>query len=269
MIGEAVEAAEAADYVVAVVGDRIELIGEGRSTATLELVGGQKALLDALAATGKPLIVVLVASKPLVLPPSARNAEALIWAANPGQQGGRAIAEIVLGKVEPTGRLAVSFPEHVGQQPTYYNQIRGQHGDRYADLTQMPAFVFGEGKQYTAVEYVDAKLEKNDLGMEDVVVVHVAVANVGSRPTVEVVQGYVRDVVTSASGADKELKAYARVALDPGETKIVRLEVPVSACTIVNARGERVVEPGAFELQVGRSSKNSDLRRLPFQVRGD
>jgi beta-glucosidase len=142
LIAEAVAAARDADYVVAVVGDRIELVGEGRSTATLELIGGQIALLDALAATGTPLVVVLLASKPLVLPDSALDAAALLWVANPGMQGGQAVAELLLGLVEPSGRLPVSFARHVGQQPTYYNQVRGQHGDRYADLTQEPAFVF-------------------------------------------------------------------------------------------------------------------------------
>lgn len=108
LIGEAVAAAEAADYVVAVVGDRIELIGEGKSTATLELVGDQVALLDALAATGKPLVVVVISSKPLVLPPSALDAAAVVYAFNPGMQGGRAVAEVLLGLVEPSGRLRPS-----------------------------------------------------------------------------------------------------------------------------------------------------------------
>ncbi|MER7035828.1 glycoside hydrolase family 3 C-terminal domain-containing protein, partial [Streptomyces albidoflavus] len=155
LIDEAVAAAEGADHVVAVVGDRIELVGEGRSTATLELVGDQVALLDALAATGTPMVVVVISSKPLVLPPSALGAAAIVHAFNPGMQGGRAVAELLLGLVEPSGRLPVSFARHAGQQPTYYNQIRGQHGSRYADLTQRPAFAFGEGLSYTTVTYTD------------------------------------------------------------------------------------------------------------------
>ena len=160
LIAGAVAAAEAADVVVAVVGDRIELVGEGRSTATLELIGGQNALLDALIETGKPVVVVLLASKPLVLPPSVQRAAAVVWAANPGMQGGRALADIVTGAVEPSGRLPISFARHVGQQPTYYNQIRGQHGDRYADLTQAPAWAFGEGRSYTTVAYAELELEQ-------------------------------------------------------------------------------------------------------------
>ena len=266
MINKAVQAAEEADVVVAVVGDMIPLVGEGRSTATLELVGGQVAMLDALAKTGKPMVVVLMASKPLVLPESARQADAILWVANPGQWGGKAIAEVILGKAEPTGRLTVSFPEHVGQQPTYYNQIRGQHGDRYADLTQRPAFAFGEGLSYTTVEYGDAALNQNAFSAEDVITVTVPVSNVGERPTIEVVQAYVRDLVTSASWADKELKGFELVELEPGETVDVRIDIPVSSCTIVNAAGQRVVEPGGFELLVGKSSRDEHLQALPFTV---
>lgn len=266
LIAEAVAQAEAADYVVAVVGDQIELVGEGRSTATLELVGGQIALLDALAATGKPLVVVLLASKPLVLPPSAMGASAIIWAASPGMKGGQAVAEIALGLVEPSGRLPVSFARHVGQQPTYYNQIRGQHGDRYADLTQAPAWPFGHGLSYTSVDYADLGIEQAELTPSDVVRATVRVTNSGARPALETVQVYVSDTVTSASWADQELKAYRQVELAPGESRLVELEVPVADCTIVDARGNRIVEPGDFELRVGPSSDRTRLLRATFTV---
>lgn len=266
MIAAAVAAAEAADYVVAVVGDRIELVGEGRSTATLDLIGGQIALLNALAATGTPMIVVLIASKPLVLPPSALNAAGLVWAANPGMAGGRAIAEILLGLVEPSGRLPISFARHVGQQPTYYNQIRGQHGSRYADLTQSPAFAFGEGLSYTTVEYSDLRVLTGRVGPADTLRAEVVVRNTGTRPVRETVQVYVSDTVTSASWADKELKTYRQVDLTPGGSMTVDIELPVAACTIVDAGGHRVVEPGQFELLVGPSSRDAVLLRAPFTV---
>jgi beta-glucosidase len=266
LIADAVAAAREADYAVVVVGDRIELVGEGRSTATLELLGGQIALLEALAATGTPLIVVLMASKPLVLPAAALNAAALVWVANPGMEGGRAIAELLLGHIEPSGRLPISFARHVGQQPTYYNQIRGQHGDRYADLTQEPAFAFGEGLSFTTVEYGDLRLEEDLLGRDDVARACVQLTNTGERPVRETVQAYVRDVVTSASWADKELKAYRQVDLAPGQTHEVAIEVPVADCSIVDARGERVVEPGAFDLLIGSSSRDADLLSVRFEV---
>ena len=266
LIAEAVAAAQDADYVVAVVGDRIELVGECKSTATLELLGGQVAMLEALAATGKPLVVVLLASKPHVLPQVVLDAAAFVWAANPGMQGGRALAEILLGITEPSGRLPISFAVHVGQQPTYYNQLRGQHGSRYADLTQRTAFAFGEGLTYTTVEYADLTLAESTLSADDTIRGTVRLTNTGTRPAREVVQVYVSDVVTSASWADQELKTYRVVELAPGQTRVVELELPVAECTIVNAAGDRVVEPGDFELRVGPSSRTEDLLTAAFTV---
>ncbi|MFD0580127.1 glycoside hydrolase family 3 C-terminal domain-containing protein [Dactylosporangium darangshiense] len=160
-IAEAVSLAESADAVVCVLGDNVALTGEGKSTATLDLQGGQSALLDALVATGRPVIVVLVQGKPSTLPASAERAAAIIEAFNPGMLGGRAIAELLLGLIEPSGRLPISFARHAGQLPVYYNQLRGQHGNRYADLTQEPLFAFGEGLSYSTVEYSDLRLDED------------------------------------------------------------------------------------------------------------
>ena len=259
LLEAAVAAAARADYVVAVVGDRIELVGEGRSTATLELIGAQQELLERVAATGTPLIVVLLASKPLVLPPSVTGAAAVVWTANPGMEGGRAIAELLLGLIEPSGRLPISFAAHVGQQPTYYNQIRGQHGSRYADLSQSPAFAFGEGLSYSTVQYSDLRLSRSQFTPDDLIEAEVVLHNTGSRPAREVVQVYVRDCITSVSWADKELKASRIVEVAPGERVSVALAVPVADCTIVNAGGRRIVEPGEFELLVGPSSRDQAL----------
>lgn len=266
LIAEAVAAAEEADYVVAVVGDRVELVGEGRSTATLELLGGQQALLEALAATGTPLVVVLLASKPLVLPRSVTDAAALVWTANPGMEGGRAIAELLLGLIEPSGRLPISFARHAGQQPTYYNQVRGQHGTRYADLTQSPAHAFGEGLSYTTVEYADLRIAQSDLDETGTVRATVTVRNTGTRPAREVVQAYVRDAVTSVSWADKELKGFTVVDVEPGAEATVELAIAVADCTIVDADGRRVVESGEFELLVGPSSRDETLLSASFIV---
>jgi beta-glucosidase len=266
LIADAVAAANESDVVIAVVGDRIELVGEGRSTATLELIGGQNALLDALVATGKPVVVVLLASKPLVLPASAQRAAAVLWAANPGMQGGRALAEILAGEVEPSGRLPISFVRHVGQQPAYYNQIRGQHGNRYADLTQSPAWAFGEGRSYTTVEYEDLVLEDTALQTSGTIIAHITVRNTGTRAALETVQVYVRDVVTSVSWTDKELKAYHQLELAPGASERVRLELPVAECTVVDAEGRRVVEAGEFEVLVGPSSREDALLAARFSV---
>lgn len=265
-LAEAVAVAAAADVVVLVLGDNVLLNGEGRSTATLELQGGQVELWNRVAALGKPVVVVLVNGKPLVLPPVLARTNALVEAFNPGAMGGRAIAELLFGDIEPSGRLPISFPVHVGQQPISYNQLRGQHGDRYADLTQEPAFAFGDGLSYSRVEYCDLRLAADRVGTDGMIRASVRVANTGSRPVVETVQWYLRDLVTSVTWADKELKGYRRVRLAPGETADVAFDLPASACTIVDADAARVVEPGEFELLVGPSSRDRDLLPARFTL---
>lgn len=287
LLDEAVENARQSDLIVAVVGDVIQAIGEGCSTATLELLGGQNALIDALSnvarETGKPFVVVLVSSKPQVLPASvigtngvivdetpAEGTSALLWAPSPGMKGGQAIAEIILGETEPSGRLPITFPRHAGQLPVYYNQIRGQHGNRYADLTQDPAFAFGEGLSYTTFEYGEPTVtnvpESGMFAEIDTVHAEITLTNTGDRKGTEVVQLYIGDIVTSYSWTDRELKAFQRVELEPGESKTVAFDIPVSDCTIVDSEANRIVEPGEFEVLIGHSSRREDLKRTTFTV---
>ncbi|WP_347029698.1 glycoside hydrolase family 3 N-terminal domain-containing protein [Bifidobacterium pseudocatenulatum] len=287
LLDEAVENARKSDLIVAVVGDVIQAIGEGCSTATLELLGGQNTLIDALSnvarETGKPFVVVLVSSKPQVLPASvigtngvivdetpAEGTSALLWAPSPGMKGGQAIAEIILGETEPSGRLPITFPRHAGQLPVYYNQIRGQHGNRYADLTQNPAFAFGEGLSYTTFEYGDPTItnvpESGIFAETDTVHAEITLTNTGDRKGTEVVQLYIGDIVTSYSWTDRELKAFQRVELEPGKSKTVAFDIPVSDCTIVDSEANRIVEPGEFEVLIGHSSRREDLKRTTFTV---
>lgn len=287
LLDEAVENARQSDLIVAVVGDVIQAIGEGCSTATLELLGGQNALIDALSnvarETGKPFVVVLVSSKPQVLPASvigtngvivdetpAEGTSALLWAPSPGMKGGQSIAEIILGETEPSGRLPITFPRHAGQLPVYYNQIRGQHGNRYADLTQDPAFAFGEGLSYTTFEYGEPTVtnvpESGAFGETDTVHAEITLTNTGDRKGTEVVQLYIGDIVTSYSWTDRELKAFQRVELEPGESETVAFDIPVSDCTIVDSEANRIVEPGEFEVLIGHSSRREDLKRTTFTV---
>lgn len=287
MIDEAIENARQSDLVVAVVGDVVQLIGEGCSTGTLELLGGQNALLEALSnvarETGKPLVVVLMSSKPMVLPAcvigtngvivdesAAEGTSALLWAPSPGMKGGQAIAEIILGITEPSGRLPITFPRHAGQLPVYYNQIRGQHGNRYADLTQDPAFAFGEGLGYTTFEYGESAItnvpDSGAFTESDTVHAEITLTNTGERKGIEVVQAYIGDIVTSYSWTDRELKSFKRVELEPGESKTVAFDIPVADCTIVDPDANRIVEPGEFELLVGHSSRREDLKRTVFTV---
>lgn len=284
LLDEAEVVARSADAVIAVVGDVVQLTGETCSTATLELLSGQNQLLERMVnvarETHKPLIVVLISSKPQVLPPCIIGANgvivdespteglgAFIWAANPGMQGGRAIAEIIFGMTEPSGRLPITFPRHAGQLPVFYNEIRGQHGDRYADLTQDPAFAFGEGLSYTTFAYGDPCITNGaEFTAQDAVHVEIDLTNTGARTGTEVVQLYISDVVTSYTWACKELKDFRRVTLEPGETARVAFDLPVSACTIVNGDAERIVEPGEFKVLIGHSSRYSDLHATIFNV---
>jgi len=258
-IPAAVAAAQASDVIVAVVGDHLRFIGEGQSTATLELQGGQIALLDALAKTGKPMIVALVNSKPLVLPASAKSAAAILEGFNPGMEGGRALAEAVFGQLNPSGKLTISIPVHVGQQPVFYSQVRGQHGTRYADLTQEPLFPFGHGLSYTQYRYSNLQIGADQVVHWQPATVSVDVENAGQRAGDEIVQVYVSDVLTSVTWVNKALKGFARVHLAPGEKKTVTISLPWEAFQIVNAEGQSVVEPGDFEISVGPSSRDADL----------
>lgn len=266
LLSAAEQRANEADVAVVVVGDCVALTGEGRSTATLDLQGGQVALLDRVAATGTPMVVVLVQSKPSTLPASALQAAAIIEAFNPGMRGGRAVAELLLGLIEPSGRLPISFARHVGQQPVYYNQLRGQHGDRYADLTQEPLFAFGDGLSYSTVTYRDLRLGADVLGLAEELLATVTLHNTGTRPAVETVQAYVSDLVTSATWAERELKAWRRVELQPGEEREVELRIAASSCSLVNAAGARVVEPGRFALGVGPSSRPATHLVQEFEI---
>jgi beta-glucosidase len=268
-IPEAVASCADADVIVLVLGDDIPFIGECNSTATLELLGGQRALCDAILALGKPVVLALVNSKPLVLPPSCDRAAAIVECFNPGMQGGTAFAELLFGELNPSGKLTVSFPRHVGQQPVFYSQVRGQHGRSYADLTQVPRFPFGRGLSYTQYSYAKLRVLQPELAAGEPLRISVELSNVGAREGTEIVQVYVSDLVTSVTWVQKALVGFARVTLAPGETRLVELEIPHERLSLVDAYERRVVEPGQFEVQVGPSSVDAELLTASFTVAGE
>jgi beta-glucosidase len=255
-----------ADIVVLVIGDNLDYNGEGKSTATLELQDGQIELAEKTAALGKPTIVAIVSGKPLVLPKAVLASDAIFACFNPGMMGGRALAEAIFGELNPSGKLTVSWPRHVGQLPVYYNQVRGQHGSSYADMTQEPAFGFGFGLGYSSFEYGEPALAEERVPADGKLSVSIDLRNSGERDGVEVVQLYVEDEVTSVTWAKRELVAFKRVPLSAGESVRVELEVPVAELWIVDAGGRKVVEPGAFRALVGSSSRDADLKALRFIV---
>jgi beta-glucosidase len=265
-LSAAMAAVLSADVTVAVVGDRYPYYGERKSTATMELMGTQRELLEAIRFSGKPFILVVISSKPLCIHETIRNrAAAIIWQFCPGMLGGRATARAIFGDINPCGRLTVSIPFHVGQQPCYYQQFRGQHGWTYADMTQEPAYPFGFGLSYSTVEFRSAVLNKEVFKVTDKIVVTVTVENPGKIPAIEVIQVYVSDLVTSVTWVDQELKGFKRIKLAPKEIAEVEIVIPVKDLSIVDADAHRVVEPGEFELRVGKSSKDI-THKISFEV---
>jgi beta-glucosidase len=214
----AIEIVKTADISIVVIGDRMMYYGEGRSTGTLELMGTQKDLLAAVIKTGKKFVLVVIASKPLVIDDEIRRAAAaVIWQFCPGMLGGRATARALFGQINPSGRLPITIPRHVGQLPVYYQRLRGEPGG-YADIADAPAYAFGYGIGYSTIAYEATKVDKTTYRVGENVSVTVIVRNDGSRDAVEVVQVYVTDVVTSATWSAIELKGFARVAVGAGQT---------------------------------------------------
>lgn len=249
----AVEAAKSTDAIVLVVGDIIRQYGECKDRADLSLSGRQMELYHALRALNIPLTVVLVASKPLCIPEIAATADAVMVAFNGGMFGGQAVAEAAFGVFNPSGRLPISFPQHSGQVPVYYNQLPGWHGGRYMDLPADPVYAFGEGMGYAPFAYADLAVDA------DALTVAVDVTNTGDVPGTEVVQVYMHDLVASVIRPVKQLIAFTRVTLAPGETRRVCIQLKRNDFSLVNRAEERVVEPGEFEVMVGHSSRDKDL----------
>lgn len=265
-ISAAVKIAEKSDVVIVVAGDTVILNGETRDRTLLDLTGAQQELLEAIKKTGKPMAVVLVNGKPLTIPWIKENADAVLETWNPGMEGGNAVASVLFGDFNPCGKLTVTFPYNVGQQPVYYNQYTGWHGGRYIDVDPEPLYSFGYGLSYTEFEYSGLSLSSGELKADDELTVSVNVKNTGKFSGTEVVQVYVNDIYSSVTTPIKELKGFTRVHLAPGESKIAEIKIPVSTLALVNRECRLVVEPGEFEIMVGSSSRDCDLIKDTFKV---
>lgn len=271
-IEEAVKAASESDVAVVAIGTRSTFLGrqpdkstsgEGFDLSSLELPGRQLELLKAIKGTGKPVVVVFISAKPLAMPWVKDNADAFIVQWYAGEQQGNALADILMGYVNPSGRLNVSFPRSTGNTPCYYNYYptdreygsdlggsASEPGHRYIFEKPYALWPFGSGMSYTQYEYtdMDARLEG------DSIKVMARIKNVGARPGKEVMQVYVNDVVSSVLTPVKQLKAFSKVSLQPGESRKVILSIPLSELEIVNPSGQRVLEDGEFKIMIGRSS---------------
>lgn len=274
LVAEALAVAEKADVIVAALGEGAESSGESASRAFLQLPGNQMELLKALVATGKPVVLLNFSGRPTVMTYEAENVPAVmnVWYA--GSEGADAIADVVFGKVSPSGKLTASMPRSVGQIPLYYNHLNTgrprsdgpavfeKYRSNYLDSPVTPLFPFGYGLSYTTFVYGPMKLSSAAMAPDGSVVVSVPVANNGSRAAAEVVQLYVRDLVASMSRPVKELKHFERVELQPGETKTVSFTITPADLSFYNSNLEFVLEPGEFDIMVGPSSAEVQTARL-------
>lgn len=266
MIDEAVATAKQADVVVAAVGESRGMSHESSSRTRLDLPESQQALLKALKATGKPLVLVLMNGRPLTLNWEKANADAMLETWFAGTEGGNAIADVLFGDANPSGKLPISLPRSVGQIPTYYNHPRlgrpftpgkpGNYTSQYFDEPQGALYPFGYGLSYTDFSVSDVTLSSARMPRGGKVEASVTVANTGERAGETVVQLYIQDVAASVVRPVKELKDFRKLVLQPGEKKEVRFTIGEDKLAFYNAKLQYLAEPGEFKVQIGLDSQN-------------
>jgi beta-glucosidase len=271
---EAVAVASAADQVVLALGETREMSGEAAARSTLDLPGRQEELIRAIKATGKPFAVVLFNGRPLALEDILADTPALLEAWFPGVQAGNAVADVVFGKVNPGGKLPVSFPRRLGQVPIYYNHERTgrpcnpdvKWNSRHRDIPSCsPLYEFGYGLSYTTFESSNLQLSSSSISRHGSVTASVTVKNTGARVGDEVVQLYIHDPVASISQPVRRLRGFERVTLNPGQSRTISFKLDRSDFGFYDSRGRFVVEPGEIDVYAGNSS-NATLTK-PFTVR--
>jgi beta-xylosidase len=263
---------------VLAVGDRAGLFGrgtsgEGSDAADLRLPGVQSELVRAVLAAGTPVVLVVLAGRPYALGEAAEAAAAIVYGFFPGQRGGQALAEILTGAVNPSGRLPVSVPRDSGGMPVTYLSPRLGHRSQVSSVDPTPAFGFGHGLSYTTFEWSEAGVagdgrhEPKTWPVDGEVTVQVTIRNTGSRTGTEVVQLYLHDPVAQTTRPVVRLVGYLRVPLEPGAAAVARFTVPADLASFTGVDGRRVVEPGEVELRFGRSS--SDIAAtVPLRLTG-
>lgn len=249
----AIDIAKKADVAIVVLGESRELVEENRDVATLKLHGMQQELIQAIQATGTPVVCVLLNGRPLAINWINENIPAILEGWFPGEAGGKAVADVLFGDYNPGGRNPITFPKSVGQLPIYYNQ-KPSAIHRYVSESENPLYTFGYGLSYTSFDYSNLKLSTNRIATDGTVSVTVDVKNTGNYDGDEVVQLYINDVYSSVSTPRKTLKGFERVFIKKGETKQVSFKLTSEELAIWNRDMKRVVEPGEFEVMVGGNS---------------
>lgn len=269
---QAVAAAKKADVIIAVLGEAQRHSGEAASRSNLDLPGRQRELLKALKATGKPVILVVMNGRPLTLQWEAENIPAIIEAWHLGVETGNALADVLFGDYNPSGKLPVTFPRNLGQIPLYYNHKStgrplvptDKYTSRYLDIPNTPLFPFGHGLSYTTFRYSAVKVSSAAVRIGEPVTVTAEVTNSGKRAGEEVVQLYLRDDVASVTRPVKELKGFKKVMLQPGETTTVSFTVTPDDLSFYGLDMKRTIESGSFTVYVGGNSV--DCQQAVFNV---
>jgi beta-glucosidase len=258
-IKEAVRLAEKNDLAIIVAG--LEE-GEFRDRSSLALPGKQEMLINKIAETGKPVLVLIVGGSAVTMQHWINHVSAVLQIWYPGETGGKAVAEIISGAVNPSGKLPITFPVTEGQLPLVYNHLPTGRGDDYLDGSGQAMFPFGFGLSYTAFAYSNLVFEKKQINNGESVQIRCTIKNTGKRHGEEVVQLYIRDEISTVARAVKELKGFQRVSLGPGETKEISFFINPGMLSFWNEQMQQVTEPGTFRIMIGSSSKDIRLRDI-------
>ena len=275
LLKEALETANKADVIVAALGESSEMSGESSSRTDLNLPDVQQTLLKELVATGKPVVLVLFTGRPLILNWEQDNVPAILNVWFGGSEAAYAIGDVLFGRVNPSGKLTMSFPQNVGQIPLYYahkNTGRPLHDGKwfekfrsnYLDVTNEPLYPFGFGLSYTTYAYSDISLSQSSMDMQGMITASVDVSNTGLLPGGEVVQLYIRDLVGSTTRPVKELKGFERIYLQPGQTRTVTFKIAPEMLKFYDYDLQYVIEPGDFQVMIGSNSR--DVKTAAFTV---
>jgi beta-glucosidase len=273
---EAVRIARNADVIVAAVGESAEMSGESSSRTDIGIPETQRDLLKALLKTGKPVVLVLFTGRPLTIKWESENIPAILNVWFGGSEAGDAIADVLFGDVNPSGKLSTTFPQHVGQVPMYYAHkntgrplSEGKWFSKfrlnYLDVSNDPVYPFGYGLSYTTFSYSDPMLDKTSITQDESITVSVEVTNTGNRDGAEVVQLYIRDLVGSVTRPVKELKAFKKITLKAGEKQTVTFALTRNDLSFYNSDLNFVAEPGDFEVFVGGDSQN--VKKATFTLK--
>lgn len=274
MIDEAVKAANDADVVVAVVGESQGMAHEASSRTDITIPQSQQDLITALKATGKPLVLVLMNGRPLAMVKQDQQADAILETWFAGTEGGNAVADVLFGDYNPSGKLPISFPRSVGQIPVYYSHLNtgrpynaehpNKYTSRYFDEANGPLYPFGYGLSYTTFSVSDVKLSAPTLSRDGTVTASVDVTNTGKREGATVMQMYIQDVTASQSRPVKELKGFDKVNLKPGETQTVSFPIDINALKFWNQKMKYDAEPGKFNVFIGTDSAR--VKQAQFEL---